>query len=167
MRLDPSLPINMTVDDSSSSKWANNNEIPPGTTEGFPRTFASNARLPTMGHSPTSHQTKAVPSRDPFQQGRDLGGLYVEVSNDNGMLTFTDNRKLTQSSIKQLISQPTLLSVFISALVQVETERYPIRLDQATQVSSHLCAAGVGVVSLRRAPSHFAYDCHIPVSELL
>ena len=105
-----------------SSKKASNETVPPGTAQRFPRRFASDAKLFPMSISPSCLQVNAVPGHDPFQQRRDLGGLYVEVSYKKTGLTFTHHFKFTRSSIKQQISQPKLLSIPIGSLVPREQQ---------------------------------------------
>ena len=71
----------------------------------FPSALASNRRFPHQSESPTGLQINSETSGDAFGQSRYLRGLHVEFPNDQTRLTSSNNRKLTQSSINQLISK--------------------------------------------------------------
>ena len=114
MRDNPPIQLNRTRVNSSRYKRATNQKISTITSQITPSTLTSGSRRHTRSEGPSRFQINPEPSRNPFCQARDFGGLYVEITNNKTWLTPSNNTKFTQSSIKQLLSQRKLLSIRIS-----------------------------------------------------
>ena len=93
------------------------------TTTSSPSTLASRIRLYTTSKSPRSFKINPEPSRNLFCQAREFGGLHVEIPNKQTGLLPCNYTQLTQSSIKQLLSQGKLLSISITTLIGIQNNQ--------------------------------------------
>ena len=79
--------------------------------------------MQASSQGPSFLKINPEPSRNPFCQARDFGGLHVEVPNKHTRLSTPNHTKLTQGSIKQLIGQSKLLSISVSSLIAVQNNQ--------------------------------------------
>ena len=123
MRNNPPIQPNRTGMNRSRNKRTPNHKIPTMPPRIIQRTLTSGSRRHTRSKGPSRLQINPEPSKNPFRQARDFGGLYVEVTNNKTRLIQSNNPKLPQSSIKQLISKRKLLSIPISPLIPIENNQ--------------------------------------------
>ena len=96
MRSHPPISLNPARMNCSHSKRTTNHKIPTMTTSSTPIPHTSGSRLQTCSQGPSFLKINPEPSRNPFCQARDFGGLHVEISYQQARLSPSNNTKLTQ-----------------------------------------------------------------------
>ena len=101
MRSNPPTSRNLAGKNSSNSERATNHKVPAMSTSRVPVPLTSRCRLRTSSQSPSLLKVNPEPSRNPFCQARDFGGLHVESPNQQARLPTSNFSQLTQSSQDQ------------------------------------------------------------------